>query len=94
MENELNRIVDALPGLVWVAHPNGHIDFLNQRWCEFTGFGVNEAYGGSLQSTPKICRSYLNVGDPLWLLASQVKWKCAYGASMGSIIGFFFALVH
>jgi PAS domain S-box-containing protein len=50
MENELNRIVDALPGLVWVAHPNGHIDFLNQRWCEFTGLGFDEAYGRGWQS--------------------------------------------
>ena len=31
MEIQLSRIVDALPGLVWTALPDGHIDFLNQR---------------------------------------------------------------
>jgi len=37
MENELSRVVDALPGLVWTALPDGRIDFFNQRWCEYTG---------------------------------------------------------
>jgi PAS domain S-box-containing protein len=50
MESELRRVVDALPGLVWTALPNGHIDFLNQRWCEYTGLGVAEACGQGWQS--------------------------------------------
>ena len=45
MENEISRVVDALPGLVWTALPDGHIDFLNQRWCEYTGLSVDEACG-------------------------------------------------
>jgi hypothetical protein len=50
MENELRRAVDALPGLVWTARADGHIDFLNQRWCEYTGRGVDEAYGEGWQT--------------------------------------------
>jgi PAS domain S-box-containing protein len=50
MESELRRVVDALPGLVWTARPDGHIDFLNQRWCEYTGLGVTEAGGQGWQS--------------------------------------------
>jgi len=50
MENELSRVVDALPGLVWTARPDGHIDFLNQRWCDYTGLGVDEAYGRGWQT--------------------------------------------
>jgi PAS domain S-box-containing protein len=45
MDIEFRRVVDTLPGLVWTARPDGHIDFLNQRWCEYTGLGVDEAYG-------------------------------------------------
>ena len=41
MENEFNRVIDALPGLVWTALPDPHIDFLNQRWCEYTGLSVS-----------------------------------------------------
>ena len=44
METELSRVVDALPGFVWTAFPDGQIDFLNRRWCEYTGLSVDEAY--------------------------------------------------
>jgi PAS domain S-box-containing protein len=50
MENELSRIVDMLPGLVWTAVPDGQVDFLNQRWCEYTGLSVVEACGGGWQT--------------------------------------------
>jgi PAS domain S-box-containing protein len=45
MENELSRVVDTLPGLVWTALPDGRINFLNQRWCEYSGLGVEETLG-------------------------------------------------
>jgi PAS domain S-box-containing protein len=45
MESELTRIVDALPGMVWTSLPNGDVDFVNQRWCEFTGLTPDQAYG-------------------------------------------------
>lgn len=35
---ELGSVVDALPGLVWTALPDGHVDFVNQQWREYTGF--------------------------------------------------------
>lgn len=50
MDNELSRTVDALPGLVWTALPDGHIEFVNQRWCEFTGMTVKQAAGGGWQA--------------------------------------------
>ncbi len=45
MKNKLSRVVDALPGLVWTALPDGRIDFLNKRWCEYTGLNAEEACG-------------------------------------------------
>jgi PAS domain S-box-containing protein len=50
MENELRRVVDALPGLIWTALPDGPIDFVNQRWCEYSHLGVDEAHGGGWQT--------------------------------------------
>lgn len=50
VQNDLSRVVDALPGLVWTALPDGDIDFLNQRWCEYTGLGVEEARGRGWQA--------------------------------------------
>ena len=45
MEVDLRRVVDALPGMVWTALSDGQIDFVNQRWCEYTGLSVEEACG-------------------------------------------------
>src|SRR5260370_40634553 len=50
MENELSRTVDALPGLVWTAFPDGRAEFVNQRWCEYTGLSVDEASGEGWQT--------------------------------------------
>ena len=49
METELRRIIDTLPGLIWTALPDGHVDFLNQRWCEYTGLEAAESYGDRWQ---------------------------------------------
>jgi PAS domain S-box-containing protein len=73
MESELRRVVDALPGLVWTARLDGHIDFLNQRWREYTGLGVDEACGWAWQTAihpedlPELLerwRSVLAFGEP------------------------------
>jgi PAS domain S-box-containing protein len=50
MENDLSRVVDALPGLVWTALSDGGVDFVNQRWCNYTGLGVGEACGQGWQT--------------------------------------------
>ncbi|HWG32823.1 MAG TPA: PAS domain-containing protein [Gemmatimonadaceae bacterium] len=50
MENELSRVVDDLPGLVWTALPDGQMDFVNQRWCEYTGLSVEAARGSGWQT--------------------------------------------
>jgi PAS domain S-box-containing protein len=50
MESELSRVVDMLPGLVWTALPDGQVDFLNQRWCQYTGLSIAESCGGGWQT--------------------------------------------
>lgn len=49
MDESLRRVVDAIPGLVWSADPSGSFDFLNQRWCEYTGLTLAEARGSGWQ---------------------------------------------
>lgn len=36
-EHVLRNLVDNLPELAWSALPDGHIDFYNRRWYEYTG---------------------------------------------------------
>jgi PAS domain-containing protein len=50
MENELSRVLDTLPALVWTALPDGHVYFFNQHRCEYTGLSVDEAYGPGWQT--------------------------------------------
>ncbi|CAB3795998.1 Adaptive-response sensory-kinase SasA [Paraburkholderia ultramafica] len=49
MEDELSRTVDGLPGLVWTAFPDGRAEFVNRRWCEYTGLAAHEASGEGWQ---------------------------------------------
>src|SRR5260370_42308106 len=37
--------IDTIPGLVWGGLPDGHIDYFNQRWREYTGLTLREAGG-------------------------------------------------
>jgi PAS domain S-box len=37
----LTRVVDGLPGLVWVARGDGRIEFLNRRWREYAGLDTD-----------------------------------------------------
>ena len=45
MENDPSRLIDALPGLVWTARPDGHTDFTNQRWRDYTGLSFEQTLG-------------------------------------------------
>jgi PAS domain S-box-containing protein len=43
MENDFSGAFDALPGLMWTALPDGHLDFVNRRWREYSGLSVADA---------------------------------------------------
>src|SRR6266853_1101815 len=45
LQDDLRRVVDSLPGLVWTSLPDGHVDFLNQPWCDYTGLSLDKACG-------------------------------------------------
>jgi PAS domain S-box-containing protein len=44
-EDRVRNIIDAVPGFVWSTAPDGRVDFLNQRWNEYTGMPLEEARG-------------------------------------------------
>ncbi len=50
LKEEFRLAVDTIPGLVWSALPDGHIDFLNLRWREYTGLSLEEAGGWGWQT--------------------------------------------
>ena len=50
MKNQLSHVVDMLDGLVWTATADGLVDFVNRRWREYTGFGIEQARGQGWQA--------------------------------------------
>lgn len=51
MDSELRRTVDALPGLVWTSFADGRTEFVNRRWCEYTGLSVAQACDEAWQAS-------------------------------------------
>jgi PAS domain S-box-containing protein len=37
-ERRLQQLADSMPQIVWMARPDGYIDYYNERWYEYTGF--------------------------------------------------------
>src|SRR6266446_5724671 len=44
-EKELRDVVNAVPAFVWSTLPDGAVDFVNERWLEFTGLSPQDALG-------------------------------------------------
>lgn len=42
MTIDLSAVVDGLPHMVWTATPDGKVEFLNQRWREYTGLSADD----------------------------------------------------
>jgi PAS domain S-box-containing protein len=36
-ERQFRELADAMPQIVWGARPDGHFDYFNRRWYDFTG---------------------------------------------------------
>jgi PAS domain-containing protein len=47
-EFHLGRVIDAIPGFVWSALPDGDVEFCNQRWRNYTGKSLDEVRGEEL----------------------------------------------
>src|SRR5436309_10822504 len=42
-EAHLRKIIDTIPTLAWCNLPDGSNEFVNQRWCDYTGLSAEEA---------------------------------------------------
>ncbi len=67
-----HQLADAMPQIVWTARPDGHIDYLNRKWHEFTGLPEtvgNEAWEAivhpdDMQAANELWASCLPSGAP------------------------------
>jgi PAS domain S-box-containing protein len=41
-EDRLRLVIDTIPTMAWTVRPDGSVDFLNQRWLDYTGLSLEE----------------------------------------------------
>ncbi|HYY28628.1 MAG TPA: PAS domain S-box protein [Chthoniobacterales bacterium] len=55
LRDQSRLIIDTIPDMIWTALPDGSVDFVNQRWVEYTGLsledGLEEAQRRGLPSS-------------------------------------------
>jgi PAS domain S-box-containing protein len=44
-EDQLRMMIDKIPPLAWSCRPNDSMEFLNQRWLDYTGLSLEQALG-------------------------------------------------
>ena len=42
IEESLRLIIDTIPTMVWSVRPDGAVDFVNQRWMDYTGLTLEQ----------------------------------------------------
>lgn len=74
-EEQFHTLVDSIPQLAWMARPDGHLFWYNQRWYEFTGSTPEQMEGWGWQSVhdpdelPRVLESWKTA------LASGQQWE-------------------
>jgi formate hydrogenlyase transcriptional activator len=46
---DIRFVVDRIPAFTWSAHPDGSVEFVNQRWREYAGLSPEESQGWGWQ---------------------------------------------
>lgn len=66
-EERLRAMVDSVPLLAWMAEPDGHIFWYNERWYQYTGTTPQQMEGWGWQS----------VHDPAMLPQVLERWRAS-----------------
>jgi PAS domain S-box-containing protein len=45
IEDELRALVDSMFQIVWIARPDGSVEYVNQRWHDYTSMTMEQAQG-------------------------------------------------
>jgi PAS domain S-box-containing protein len=64
-KQELRDVVNAVPAFVWSMLPDGAVDFVNDRWLEFTGLSPKDALAWNWEAA-------LHPDDRSWAVA---EWR-------------------
>ncbi|MCC7168693.1 MAG: PAS domain-containing protein, partial [Rhodospirillales bacterium] len=66
-ESQYRSVVESLPQIIWTAGTNGSCDFVNGRWCFFTGSSFHDALG----------HGWLQFVHPDDVASAEANWSAA-----------------
>ncbi|MEW6297285.1 MAG: PAS domain-containing protein, partial [Thermodesulfobacteriota bacterium] len=69
-EQRWRTLAEAMPALVWMARPDGFVEYYNQRWCDYTGLPAEQLAGWGWEA----------VWHPEDLPAGRARWQEALRA--------------
>jgi PAS domain S-box-containing protein len=69
-EEQFRTLANSIPQLAWMARPDGHLFWYNQRWFDYTGQSAGQTEGWGWQA----------VHDPAELPRVLVGWRAALAA--------------
>src|SRR5579864_1889889 len=64
IEERLRLIIDTLPTMVWTLRPEGTVDYVNQRWLDYTGLTFEQEIEGppgvvQPEDLPRVMKKWL-----------------------------------
>jgi PAS domain S-box-containing protein len=49
-ERELRDVIETIPTAAWTARPDGHVEFVNHQWRQYSGLSAAESAGSGWQA--------------------------------------------
>ena len=92
----IRLVVDRIPAFAWSAHPDGSVEFVNQRWREYAGLSLEESQGWGWQVAihPEDLPSLMQKWRELLISGEGGTLKRVCVVMMGAFVGFSFASNH
>lgn len=73
-QHELKLITEVIPQQIWTALPNGTIDYINQRWQEYSGVDLQQIQNNGWESI--VHPDDLSAIDNIWHTCIATGSKC------------------
>jgi PAS domain S-box-containing protein len=85
-ERRLREMADAMPQIVYVARPGGDVEYINQRWFQFTGLSTEQSLGNGWlralhpQDRERVYRRLSHSWETGEVYEDEVRYRRADGA--------------
>jgi two-component system sensor histidine kinase UhpB len=83
-EDRIRLVIDTIPTMAWSLRPDGVLDFLNQRWLDYTGLSLEQAIERPTctvhpEDLPRVMEKWLVVKDTSEAYEDEMRLRRADG---------------